>query len=491
MLVTAEDTFQLWKGDKMAKQYWVKCEGKTTGPFLGQQLRQMVAADMITASDLISVDEINWQVAGQVKGLFQVEQLSGKGDTAFTESPSVEDSPVFGDSNWIEQADLVTAHGPKGSVAPTRQTQNVVKKPPQKPAESNAQVRVVSDAAPTVPIPGKRPLRVLILAVVNLILGIPVAVVMLMLVLVGGWPHLLGVLAMLSLVASGIYCLRRDEDSRRRGYWTGMAYAVLSIILFLVEVILLASTWPFLGEMQGPMLNMTAMGTLIYLPYPIITIIVLNSRSARRCLLGTKTPREQTGFAATSPIIASLLIAPLAAYFTYVSYDWIVYGKTALATITEVRRTPADNIIPISSKRVHANSVRGFSVTLHYEYTVGFDGHTATLDQFYTVDGKPWVPFQLPPMLRRGNGAIGRDAPAVGRSDEDLTEGLRLAFSEPQGRPVVGEQLIVAYLTHSPTTVKDRSKAYVTLWRLLVAVAFDVMFVTLLYRFGRRIRQNP
>lgn len=53
-------------------------------------------------------------------------------------------------------------------------------------------------------------------------------------------------------------------------------------------------------------------------------------------------------FATTSPTLAS----PLAPYFTYVSYDWIVHGKTTFATITEVRRTPEDNSAPASSRNV-------------------------------------------------------------------------------------------------------------------------------------------
>ena len=57
-------------------QYWLKREDKMTGPFSGQQLKQMAAADMIVTSDMISADQINWQVAGHVKGLFPGESTA-------------------------------------------------------------------------------------------------------------------------------------------------------------------------------------------------------------------------------------------------------------------------------------------------------------------------------------------------------------------------------------------------------------------------------
>jgi hypothetical protein len=55
---------------QMENQYWIQREGKTSGPFSGQQLKQMAAAGMILTADMISTNQINWQVAGQVKGLF-------------------------------------------------------------------------------------------------------------------------------------------------------------------------------------------------------------------------------------------------------------------------------------------------------------------------------------------------------------------------------------------------------------------------------------
>jgi hypothetical protein len=55
----------------MESQYWIQREGKTTGPFSDEQLAQMATVGMILAADMISTDEINWRVAGEVKGLFQ------------------------------------------------------------------------------------------------------------------------------------------------------------------------------------------------------------------------------------------------------------------------------------------------------------------------------------------------------------------------------------------------------------------------------------
>jgi hypothetical protein len=129
-------------------QYWLKRENKTTGPFSGQQLKQMVAADMIVASDMISADQLNWQVAGQVKGLFPAEL------------PAVEDGPVFSQDNWVDQADLGNVHDLRGPL--TGQVQNV--------AEFNAQPRAIPDETPTAPLPRKRLLRPLILVILPILM---------------------------------------------------------------------------------------------------------------------------------------------------------------------------------------------------------------------------------------------------------------------------------------------------------------------------------
>ena len=76
----------------MEKQYWVQREGKITGPFSGHQLKQMAVIGMILDSDMISADQIDWQVAGQIKGLFQTEQpTEGGGPGGLTPLVFVED----------------------------------------------------------------------------------------------------------------------------------------------------------------------------------------------------------------------------------------------------------------------------------------------------------------------------------------------------------------------------------------------------------------
>ena len=165
----------------MANQYWVRRQDKMTGPFSGQQLKQMAAASRILTSDMISADHINWQVAGQVKGLFQTEQLSGKGDTSSDGSPSVEASPVFSKSDWIEQVDRVAVHDPQAPASLTGQARNVVEASLSNPTESNAQARVIADEAPTAPLPGKQLRRILILVI------LPIAMVCMGMLLYTSW----------------------------------------------------------------------------------------------------------------------------------------------------------------------------------------------------------------------------------------------------------------------------------------------------------------
>ena len=63
----------------MAEQYWLQRDGKATGPFSGDQLKQMAAAGMIVEADRISADQMNWQMAGQVRGLFGETQATSRG----------------------------------------------------------------------------------------------------------------------------------------------------------------------------------------------------------------------------------------------------------------------------------------------------------------------------------------------------------------------------------------------------------------------------
>lgn len=95
----------------MANQYWVRHQDKMTGPFSGQQLKQMATAGMILTADMISSDQINWQMAGQVKGLFQMEQpTEGRGVRA----PG---SSVFTGDDWTGGISSQTPR-PKASPSP-------------------------------------------------------------------------------------------------------------------------------------------------------------------------------------------------------------------------------------------------------------------------------------------------------------------------------------------------------------------------------------
>jgi len=71
----------------MAKEYWVRRDGKATGPFSGHQLKQMAAAGMIVEADHISEDQVNWQAAGRVRGLFgETQATSRRGDDSTTQA---------------------------------------------------------------------------------------------------------------------------------------------------------------------------------------------------------------------------------------------------------------------------------------------------------------------------------------------------------------------------------------------------------------------
>ena len=167
----------------MAKQYWVKREGKTYGPYTGGKLKQMAAARTISTGDMISTDQINWQDAGLVKGLFQSKQLSGRGNASSDGSPPVEASSVFNKSDWIEQVDIVTSHDSQTSASLKGQVQNNVKALLSSPAESNAQVRVAFDEAPTVPLPRKRSFRIPILVI------LPIAMVCMGVLFYASWKN--------------------------------------------------------------------------------------------------------------------------------------------------------------------------------------------------------------------------------------------------------------------------------------------------------------
>jgi len=72
-------------------------DGQVTGPYSTRQLKQMAAAGMIVAADMISADQVNWQVAGQVRGLFRTEQVTAKHSPTRVEVSPVDGSPGSGD----------------------------------------------------------------------------------------------------------------------------------------------------------------------------------------------------------------------------------------------------------------------------------------------------------------------------------------------------------------------------------------------------------
>ena len=83
----------------MGKQYWVQREDKTIGPFSGHQITQMAATGIITESDLISADQVNWQEAGRVGGLFDGIEATGSGPG---DQHPAEDPSVSGDSTGLD-----------------------------------------------------------------------------------------------------------------------------------------------------------------------------------------------------------------------------------------------------------------------------------------------------------------------------------------------------------------------------------------------------
>ena len=67
----------------MKSQYWIQREGKTTGPFSDEQFAQMTAAGMISASDLVSTDQVQWAIAESFSGTIAQDECcpeaSGQG----------------------------------------------------------------------------------------------------------------------------------------------------------------------------------------------------------------------------------------------------------------------------------------------------------------------------------------------------------------------------------------------------------------------------
>lgn len=87
----------------MAKEYWLQRDGKATGPFSDDQLKQMAAAGMIDESDQVSADQVNWQAAGEIRGLFDKTQAaSRRSDDSTTQTQE----PVTADGNDMRPAPM-------------------------------------------------------------------------------------------------------------------------------------------------------------------------------------------------------------------------------------------------------------------------------------------------------------------------------------------------------------------------------------------------
>lgn len=52
------------------QQYWIMRQGKTSGPFEGQQVLSMARSGLIEREDMVSANGVSWRQAEKVKGLF-------------------------------------------------------------------------------------------------------------------------------------------------------------------------------------------------------------------------------------------------------------------------------------------------------------------------------------------------------------------------------------------------------------------------------------
>jgi len=72
----------------MANQYWIRRNDQTAGPFTSEQIKNMASSDMLSEADLISNDQIQFQPAGGVGGLFSDSKTTPPPlPTSATESP--------------------------------------------------------------------------------------------------------------------------------------------------------------------------------------------------------------------------------------------------------------------------------------------------------------------------------------------------------------------------------------------------------------------
>ena len=331
----------------MEQEYWVQRDGQAAGPFSARQLKQMAAAGMIMEADRISEDQVNWQEAGQVQGIFQTEQPVPTGTRA--EDPAMEASASRG-GEWTDQTSP-SAPRPEGNCCPRPSSAATphgedAMKPAAEPSQVSpavpARIRPTAkrhyvcprcgqpfdavalgtkrcpDRVPRfratlltgaektrcpacdekVTFPFRRPFRITVLSIFNLILGCLTLFLLLLLCFAssGGGPLDLLVFgveaaALVSQVISGLGCLERKDFDRRTGYKAGMIYGVLLPVGLAIEVITFYLSQP-LRELSDPSPEFlpspeaVACVVLLMLVYPIVNMLILNTRTARRYFWG-------------------------------------------------------------------------------------------------------------------------------------------------------------------------------------------------------------
>lgn len=289
----------------MESQYWIRRNDRTAGPFTSEQIRQMASSGMLSEADHISDDQIQFQPAGGVGGLFSDPKPTPPPvPTSAAESPVylqpdqdivtavLVDTPNRGDTIHFRcrncgkpvRAEKKWA-GRKFKCPSCGYTDNI--RSPQTVADTYV---MICDGTRH---PAKRPVRMIIWAVVSMILGCPAGIFMFQLAKQAeSWSPFLGMLVFFLMAFSGGLWMKKDVKDNQFGYFLGMAYAVLSIALFFLRVILIPSEFPPDHELRELMPMMIAVAALFYLLYPIITIAVLHSRPVRKYLRGTPMPQE-------------------------------------------------------------------------------------------------------------------------------------------------------------------------------------------------------
>ena len=73
----------------MANQYWIQRNDRTVGPFALDQIRNMASTGMLTETDLVSSDQVQFKPAGEISELFpDREPTPPSAPTAATQLPA-------------------------------------------------------------------------------------------------------------------------------------------------------------------------------------------------------------------------------------------------------------------------------------------------------------------------------------------------------------------------------------------------------------------